>query len=65
MILSQGFVNMPTVFHGAVQKKIHHLDIPPNTALVHQTDDSMLIQAGKYERASTVDALVRNSPSGG
>ena len=36
MILSQGFVNAPTLFHGAVQKEIHHLDIPPNTALVQE-----------------------------
>ena len=49
MILSQGFVNAPTLFHGAVQKEIHHLDIPPNTALVHQTDDSMLIQLGSMK----------------
>lgn len=65
MILSQSFVNAPALFHGAVQKEIRRLDIPPNTALVHQTDDSMLIQAGKHERVSAMDALIRNIHTGG
>ena len=64
MILSQGFVNMPTLFHGAVQKEIHHLDIPPT--LPWPPDWWQYVNSvGKHERASMMDALVRNIHIGG